>query len=135
MFKNIIEPKLKIGLLESETPVMVRLNGPYRCVMDTLQNKFEARAENGCVVLRSQGSRERRGRELLLEPMDDSTFSISGVMIGIGFHWQRNEDLSFAGTLLITVSPEGRLVLINELEYGKISCQCSFLGNERNSSS
>ena len=99
MLKNIIEPKLKIGLLDSKIPVMVRFNGPYRCATETLQGEFEARAENGCAVLRSRGPRELRGRELVLEPMDDSTFIISGVKIGIDFHWQRNEDLSFAGAL------------------------------------
>lgn len=48
---------------------------------------------------------------------DESTrITVSDVMIGIQFHWQRFEDLDYRGIVEIGFNNEGKLVVINELD-------------------
>lgn len=62
------------------------------------------------------------GRHSVCEPVtlipypDDSTFELKGVTIGIQFHWQRNENQRFSGTLDIVRRPDGLLTAINIID-------------------
>src|SRR5262245_35935756 len=54
--------------------------------------------------------------EFRLTPLDPATsFVIRDVIIGINFHWRRNEDQEFRGSLMIKLDEERRLILINEI--------------------
>ena len=49
--------------------------------------------------------------------MDDLThITVSNVMIGIQFHWQRFEDLDYRGIVEVGFNNDGKLVVINELD-------------------
>lgn len=53
---------------------------------------------------------------LMFHPQEpDATFDVSGVTIGIGFHWQRDEVQSFQGALKLIASTKG-ITLINHIE-------------------
>lgn len=48
---------------------------------------------------------------------DDTThITVSNVMIGIQFHWQRYEDLDYRGLIEVGFNNHGKLVVINELD-------------------
>jgi stage II sporulation protein D len=54
--------------------------------------------------------------EIHLIPLDPAaSFIIRDVVIGIEFHWRRNEDQEFTGALRINLDSENRLCLINEI--------------------
>src|SRR5262245_8274450 len=54
--------------------------------------------------------------EFRISPLDPaSSFIIRDVVIGISFHWRRNEDQEFRGSLRIKLDSERRLILINEI--------------------
>jgi len=49
--------------------------------------------------------------------MDEAThITVSDVMIGIQFHWQRFEDLDYRGIVEIGFNNEGKLAVVNELD-------------------
>ena len=52
----------------------------------------------------------------------EHTFLLKNVRIGIGFHWDRNEDQEFAGSLEIRTNPDGTQTAINTLELEDYLC-------------
>lgn len=66
---------------------------------------------------------------LLAPPLDlstdsrypDSSFTLSSVTIGIGFHWQRNEPQQFKGNIRLEVH-DGEILVINTLDIEQYLC-------------
>ena len=85
---------------------------PFEILSDG-KGRREARFENGRILLDGHSS-----DELLFEaPRSESMFAspafiLYGVTIGIGFHWERTQDQTFAGALKIIVE-DGRLTAVN----------------------
>ena len=96
------EPILNVGIL-SEPEIRFELIGPFRAsgVDGNLQGKFIARRAGNQIAAEGEGHRIEAVQELTFEPVDPatSTVLISGVTIGVQFHWQRKEDERFAGSL------------------------------------
>src|SRR4029453_7303123 len=63
------------------------------------------------------GHRCADAHELRLRPRTPvtATFPIRGVTIGLDFHWQRQEDQHFHGTLRLKRDTQGRLLVLNEI--------------------
>lgn len=71
--------------------------------------------------------------ELQFSPLsEDATFTLKNVMIGKNFHWQRNQDQTFHGSLRIIVD-EGMLVAINDVKVE--TYLASVISSEMNASS
>lgn len=49
-------------------------------------------------------------------PGSATHITVSNVMIGIQFHWQRHEDLDYRGLIEVGFNNQGKLVVINELD-------------------
>lgn len=60
------------------------------------------------------------------------SFSIDGVTIGVGFHWQRQENQRFRGSLILTVN-EGKIQVINSVAIEEYLT--SVISSEMNSQS
>ncbi|MCI0662661.1 MAG: SpoIID/LytB domain-containing protein [Acidobacteria bacterium] len=79
---------------------------------------YQARAKDGGRI-EITGDADRHPMslgEFRLTPLDPATsFIIRDVVIGISFHWRRNEDQEFRGSLRIKMDSERRLILINEI--------------------
>lgn len=45
----------------------------------------------------------------------DAVFEVKDVTIGVDFHWQRRENQSFAGSLTLKPTADGRIIVINRL--------------------
>ena len=61
------------------------------------------------------------------------TFILKNVRIGIGFHWDRQEDQEFAGTLEIRNNPDGTQTAINTIDLEDYLC--SVISSEMNANS
>ncbi len=63
----------------------------------------------------------------------EHTFLLKNVRIGIGFHWDRQEDQEFAGTLEIRNNADGTQTAINTIELEDYLC--SVISSEMNANS
>lgn len=61
------------------------------------------------------------------------TFLLKNVRIGIGFHWDREEDQEFAGSLEIRNNPDGTQTAINTIDLEEYLC--SVISSEMNANS
>lgn len=72
--------------------------------------------------------------ELRIAPMfDNAEFSIGGVTIGVGFHWQREEEQRFRGELLLKPAAEGTIAVVNRI--GVEDYLASVISSEMNAGS
>ena len=54
-------------------------------------------------------------RFIKLTSHEDSTFTLFNVTIGISFHWERAEDQTFQGNLILKQREDGTIAAINEI--------------------
>ncbi|MBL7033552.1 MAG: SpoIID/LytB domain-containing protein, partial [Candidatus Delongbacteria bacterium] len=58
-----------------------------------------------------------RSEPLRIEPLHtDDQVQVAGVRIGIDFHWDHTEELSYGGAVEVFVNHEGTLSLLNEID-------------------
>ena len=103
-------PQVRVGIMNEPTIDFV-LNGDYRvngavCSGDQTAHCVDGQVEWG-------GSRYE---ELLFEPVDveNASFTLMAVTIGVSFHWKRQEDQTFKGALNLIVE-DGKLTPVNVL--------------------
>jgi len=56
-----------------------------------------------------------RQKEILLMPDGEAFFTVFNVKIGIDFHWQRTQEQSFRGELLLSAISDSAFNLINKI--------------------
>ncbi|MFZ3105725.1 MAG: SpoIID/LytB domain-containing protein, partial [Smithella sp.] len=111
------EPEIKVALLQNYNEARVAFNGRFLphdgCAQD---GRFIVRAERGFVLLEDSSGKEIiRQKEILMTPDGDAYFTVSDVKIGIDFHWQRTQEQSFRGNLLLSAVSESTFNLINKI--------------------
>jgi len=111
------EPEIKVALLQNYNEARVAFNGRFLpldgCAPDS---RFIVRAERGFVLLEDSSGKEIiRQKEILMTPEGDAYFTVSDVKIGIDFHWQRIQEQSFRGDLLLSAVSESTFNLINKI--------------------
>jgi stage II sporulation protein D len=110
------EPKIKVGICDGYTEIRGCLNGVCRTNGSSLSGEFIARPREGAV-----GLYDAFGREILLSPVihltagGSQTFTLHEVTIGVRFHWERREEQTFSGDLILLPSGKGTLVAVNEI--------------------
>ncbi|MDW8001058.1 MAG: SpoIID/LytB domain-containing protein [Deltaproteobacteria bacterium] len=87
-------------LLSGKIPVI----GPFFCEY-----------KEGLVILTVSGKRFSSSLEIELLAKKGSSFSLDGIRVGSGFHWERLERQTFLGDLLIRVRKDNRLCAINRI--------------------
>ncbi len=110
------EPKITVGIMDRQTEVTGRLDGNFRGDgFGPVSGRFSAKAEAGMIVLFDEAHREiARSQSIRLETPRDSTFKLFHVTIGNRFHWERTEDQTFKGDLILRQREDGTLCAINE---------------------
>jgi SpoIID/LytB domain protein len=95
------EPTIAVGLVENAESVSVRLKGDFT-------DKTGKGIPPGVI---SSGA-----DELIYNPVnpDEDRFSLEAT-IGIDFHWQQKEELSFSGSLRLVPQPGGGVTVINDV--------------------
>jgi SpoIID/LytB domain protein len=111
------EPEIKVALLQNYNEARIAFNGRYFLTDDrTLEGRFAVIADSGQIVFRdSEGKEIFRQKEILLRSESGAFFTVSEVKIGIDFHWQRTQEQSFRGNLLLSTVSESTFNLINKI--------------------
>ena len=111
------EPKIKVGIVEQRREVMGTFNGSFRIHDDCLiEGDFHAIVEMDKVILfNSTGAEVARQKEILCSPLSGSTFTLFDVTIGVHFHWERKQELTFRGNLSLMSADNETLIAINEI--------------------
>lgn len=111
------EPIVAVGLMSGAATVDFELQGEFTATDGRRFGaaNFQARgAANTIELFDAAGRFVAAFSELCLTPCAPAaTFLIRGVIIGIDFHWQRQQDQEFQGALRIK-PVDGRLLVINE---------------------
>jgi len=103
--------------MDRQTEVAGDLIGNFRGEgFGPLAGRFLAKAEEGMVVLTGEALREfYRSSSIRLVSQEGSSFSLRNVTIGNGFHWERTEDQTFRGDLILRLREDGTIAAINEI--------------------
>ncbi len=110
-------PEISAGIL-SGSGLTFTLNGEYTAgeAGRMLSGRFTALIREGKLILKSEKETVEAGSEVNLTPKDygKCSFTLHAVTIGVDFHWQRNEDQTFRGTLRF-ITRGGQVTAVNLL--------------------
>ncbi len=111
------EPEIKVALLQNYKEAHIALNGHFSLHDGRrVSGRYIVHADNGKISLADpKGEKFIRQEEIWLIPEDESFFTVSDVKIGIDFHWQRTQEQSFRGKLILSISSASSFNLINEI--------------------
>jgi len=114
---ELSEPIITVGIMDRQNEVTGRLNGDfYGDGLGPLSGRFSARAMSGMVILTDEYDREIiRSPWIRLKAHNDSTFTLFHVTIGKSFHWERKEEQTFQGDMVIKSREDGTITAINEI--------------------
>jgi stage II sporulation protein D len=111
------EPRINVGILEQRREISGKFNGLF-CLNDgcLIDGVFRACVETDQVILfNAAGTEVTRQKEIHCSPINNSTFTLSDVTIGIHFHWERNQEQIFCGSLILISGGNKTLTAINAL--------------------
>jgi SpoIID/LytB domain protein len=115
------EPNVKVGIVRA-IEIHFTLHGDYIAKGQTVTGQQIAEYADGAIrwngtlykELTFTPAENNSGAASATTAGDPGTFSLENVMIGIGFHWERQQTQTFVGTLHFVVEEEG-VTAINEL--------------------
>jgi len=103
------QPQIRVGIMTAQE-ISFSLNDPYSCQKQVFEGSMTVRMENGRIIWNGQ-----QVNSLTFKPeQSGGTFTLHGVTIGIGFHWERMEDQTFSGSLML-IPENGKIRAINIL--------------------
>jgi stage II sporulation protein D len=118
-YNNMIteEPKIKVGILQGYREVCGRFNGTFFVEGNRhFDGCFSAHLEEGHIVLTdASGNKLIRQKDISCTPLNDSTFTLFDVTIGVHFHWERKQEQTFHGCLTLIVDENETITAINEI--------------------
>jgi SpoIID/LytB domain protein len=111
------QPKITVGIIDRQTEVSGHLHGDFLGErFGSLTGRFSAEAKEGAIVLFNEAGRQVcRSPSIRLSALEDSTFKLFNVTIGSRFHWERKEDQTFQGDLILRSREDGTVCAINEI--------------------
>jgi len=111
------EPSIKVGIIAQCKKVDGAFNGLYRINDErSLEGSFAVRISGSHIILYDTAGNEiLRREELHCTPVHDSTFTLFDVTIGVHFHWERTQEQTFKGALILILDEQGNLVVINRI--------------------
>lgn len=102
-----MEPEVSIGIVSNKN-ITFYLSGKYCHKNIEINGDNHVSYSDGYILWNGETY-----KELLFERQTEgSSFTIKNVTIGIGFHWERNEDQTFGGSLKLIVE-ENKVTAIN----------------------
>ena len=111
------EPKITVGIMDRQGEVTGHLDGKFRWNgSGPLSGRFSAKAEAGLILFADEAHRELcRSSSIRIEASHGSTFKLFHVTIGSRFHWERTEEQTFQGDLILRLRNDGTICAINEI--------------------
>jgi SpoIID/LytB domain protein len=110
-------PKIAVGIMDRRPEVTGFLDGNFQVDLSgPISGRFSASADSGVIVLSNEAGRKIQGSpSVRLTAQGKSTFSLFNVTIGNRFHWERREDQTFHGDLILQARTDGPICVINEI--------------------
>ena len=108
-----MDETVSVGLM-SATELCFRLNGDYTAKGQTVCGQQEVTLEDGSIRWNGQLYRNLTFHPTESKDGSERSFSLDDVTVGLSFHWERRETLTFPGTLRLVVH-EDKIVAINIL--------------------
>lgn len=102
------EPEVSVGILNASR-IAFELNGPFRSPLGEATGEQLVEWQDGKVLWQGETY-----PELTFIPEEGSSFTLKNVVIGIHFHWERQENQTFTGELRL-ICHEHALWAINKL--------------------
>jgi stage II sporulation protein D len=125
------QPKITVGIMDRQTEVLGSLDGNFQGDgFGPVSGQFSGRAETGMIFLFDEAHREIcHSPSIKLTAKKDSTlrlpqrtkarsgqaFTLYNVTIGNRFHWERTENQTFQGDLILLPREDGTIAAINEI--------------------
>jgi len=125
------QPNITVGIMDRQTEVFGRLHGDFRGDgFGPFSGGFSAKVDAGMIVLFDDAHREIvRSPSIRLTGQEKSTLrlrqgtearsgqalTLFNVTIGSRFHWERTEDQTFQGDLILLPRNDGTIAVINEI--------------------
>jgi stage II sporulation protein D len=111
------QPKITVGIMDRRTEVAGQLNGNFGGEgFGPVSGPFSARAKDGVITVLDEDGREVvRSPSVKLIAHEGSTLTLFNVIIGNRFHWERTEDQTFKGNLILLLRDGGTIIVINEI--------------------
>ncbi len=112
------EPNIIVGIMDHHTQVNGRLHGDFLGNgLGPFTGGFSAGVDGGMIVLFDEARREIiRSPSIRLTGRNNSMFSLFGVTVGNRFHWERKEDQTFKGTLILQPRSDGTVAATDEIQ-------------------
>jgi len=109
--------KITVGITDRQIEITGCLNGNFRGDgFGFVTGQFSAKAEAGIIALYDHSHREITCTpSIRLTAHKGSTFTIFNVTIGNRFHWERTENQTFQGDLILQLRKDGTITAINEI--------------------
>jgi len=111
------EPHIAVGIIDRAARIDGRLDGTFSIPgSGSAAGRFSANVAGGAIVLLDEAGREAaRSVALRLLAEGPATFTLFNVLIGKRFHWERPEEQTFRGNLLLRLREDGSMAIINEI--------------------
>jgi len=111
------QPKISVGIMDRQTEISGRLEKNFRGEgFGPVSGWFSAKRDAGTIFLFDHKHCEIcSSPSIKLTAQEGSTFSLLNVTIGNRFHWERKEEQTFHGDLILKLRKDGTIVVINEI--------------------
>ncbi len=112
------EPELKVGVLERAKTITGQLKGQFQTTAHkAVSGPFEVKNCGGTIqVILNNKDKLTQDSHLVFIGNETTSFLIHDVIIGIKFHWQRNETHQFCGNLILLADEENTITVINQIK-------------------
>jgi SpoIID/LytB domain protein len=103
--------------MDHKAEVIGHLNGNFHIdKFGSISGLFSTKSIAGAIILFDHSNDEiLRSPSIRLTPQKGSTFSLHNVIIGNRFHWERRENQTFQGDLILQLRNDGTIAVINEI--------------------
>ncbi len=110
-------PRILVGIIDKASEVDGTLNGPHSVGgVELFPGRFHAVISAGKIKLSEGNGRESTSdQEIALMAGTDSSICLSRVTIGNSFHWERKEDQTFKGNLILKRRGSNEIAVINDV--------------------
>lgn len=109
--------KISVGIMDRQAEISGHLDGNFfGDEFGPVSGQFSAKVIEEAIVLFDQAHRQiSRSLSIRLRAEKGSCFSLFNVIIGNRFHWERAEDQTFQGDLILRLRKDGTICAINEI--------------------
>lgn len=108
------QPEILVGIM-AETSIQFQLNSNYRLPANCHGSHFSASLHDGKLQLLTESGESLQADSFLFEAENaEASFGLTGVTIGINFHWEQKQDQEFRGDLHL-VAEHGKVRAINRV--------------------